>query len=578
MFDIQPCQKRDATLYTSLPPRIVRTVAGQDVSDAYQRACIRSWTKQGFNVVSLNSRAEIDVLEKIHSDITFQEVAGARPRIVDFVDAIRRSDNAFAGIINADCLLLGNESVVQLLLRGARNGLVLAERFNLRPKDGQVTGISCSGFDFVFMHRDSIAVFEFDDRITLGTPWWDYWFPLAFQQAGGKLFIPAAPILLHLDHPQNWSSENWFLQGRRTYAGLSKAAETAKFSLPFVRSPGGAELSDEEVHAFFVDSFSWLKKMSTPLEAEDHADLLLFSFLSALDRVPRELTDKETQIRQLSVEIASIETNLRRTEESLSDLKEPSADTNGARTASDLLSSERRFQVGESVNGTVAVVIPSRLEKGADGKPFLIRAIAAGHAQVASENVRLHFYIGVDSDAVVPAELQASPNVTFVYSHGRGQAAAVNAAADAAAAQDHDFIAFLEDDDRWEPNFLSWSLSALDDCDFVSSNQLEVDAEDRWLRVNDFPTPSGWIMTIALWRKVGPFDESLRWHVDNDWLGRLALSGARRVHLVESTAPASLQNCAQVRPWIANVLTQGGPSSAALRHLSARPLVRRMVH
>ena len=28
--------------------------------------------------------------------------------------------------------------------------------------------------------------------------------------------------------------------------------------------------------------------------------------------------------------------------------------------------------------------------------------------------------------------------------------------------QDHDIVALLEDDDRWEANFLSWSLSFLE--------------------------------------------------------------------------------------------------------------------
>jgi hypothetical protein len=50
------------------------------------------------------------------------------------------------------------------------------------------------------------------------------------------------------------------------------------------------------------------------------------------------------------------------------------------------------------------------------------------------------------------------------------------------------------------------------------------------------------------------------------------------VHLVEATAPITVQTCAQVRPWIANVLTQGGPRSVVRRHLSSRPLVQRTVH
>ncbi len=233
--------------------------------------------------------------------------------------------------------------------------------------------------------------------------------------------------------------------------------------------------------------------------------------------------------------------------------------------------------MSSSVDRSIAVVIPSRLEGGKGSKLFVEQAIEAAGMQAIPSGIRLSFLVGIDADAQVPPCFDRRPDVSFVRSRGRGQAAAINAAA-SAAAQNHDFIALLEDDDRWEPNFLAWALSFLDTCDFVSSNQLEIDAEGRCIRVNDFPTPSGWIMATDLWRTVGPFDESFRWHLDNDWLGRLAFSHANRVHLVEATAPIAVDSCAQVRPWIANVLTQGGPRSAVRRHLSSRPLVRRLVH
>jgi hypothetical protein len=247
-------------------------------------------------------------------------------------------------------------------------------------------------------------------------------------------------------------------------------------------------------------------------------------------------------------------------------------------TASDPGFSDRTVSAPESVSRTIAVVIPSRLGRRADGELFLNQAIAAARGQVVSENIRLEFYVGIDADAEVSPDYASLPGVTFIRSRGRGQSAAINAAAAAAATKDHNFIALLEDDDRWEPNFLAWTLSFLETCDFASSNQLEIDDEDHAIRVNDFPTPSGWIMSAELWRHIGGFDESLRWHVDNDWLGRLAMSGARRIHLVEATAPVTAENCAQVRPWIANVLNLGGPHSAVRRHLSSQPLVRRTVH
>jgi hypothetical protein len=78
MSGTQSIEKKDATLYTSLPPAAPRKLSGRDISGAYQRACVRSWRDLGFNVVSLNTRAEIDILAKIHSDVIFQETANDR--------------------------------------------------------------------------------------------------------------------------------------------------------------------------------------------------------------------------------------------------------------------------------------------------------------------------------------------------------------------------------------------------------------------------------------------------------------------------------------------------------------------
>ena len=94
----------------------------------------------------------------------------------------------------------------------------------------------------------------------------------------------------------------------------------------------------------------------------------------------------------------------------------------------------------------------------------------------------------------------------------------------------------------------------------------------------DFPTPSGWIMPAETLRRVGLFDPAMRWHLDNEWLGRLAEAGIPRCHLVERTAPVTLTYAAQTRPWIANVMRNGGPHVTVRRHMFLAPLIFRLVH
>jgi hypothetical protein len=222
----------------------------------------------------------------------------------------------------------------------------------------------------------------------------------------------------------------------------------------------------------------------------------------------------------------------------------------------------------------VLVVIPSRLKSDAAGELFLRRAVRSIAGQRLSRPVEIEISVGVDPGADA-SELGFAPFVRFFAASEAMQASALNAAA---KSLDHDFIAFLEDDDEWSDHFLDVALRALDSGDFVSSTQLEVNGRGEVICINDFPTPSGWIMHRGLWEAVGGFDESYRFHLDNEWLGRLAESGAKRTHLIESTAPLRPELVAILRPRLNLVLTNGGPNVRFRRHRFALPLVRRLVH
>ena len=137
--------------------------------------------------------------------------------------------------------------------------------------------------------------------------------------------------------------------------------------------------------------------------------------------------------------------------------------------------------------------------------------------------------IGINADATIPPNLAADTTLVFARSGGHSQAAALNAAAKLIAG---DLVAILEDDDQWHPQFLRYALGALAGADFASSTLLEIGPDQTVRCVNDFPTPSGWLVKRATWDAVGEFNERFRWHLDNEWLGRLAQKGHRRVPLL----------------------------------------------
>jgi glycosyltransferase involved in cell wall biosynthesis len=225
---------------------------------------------------------------------------------------------------------------------------------------------------------------------------------------------------------------------------------------------------------------------------------------------------------------------------------------------------------------TVDVIIPSRVR--ASQRQFVERAISSIAAQSASCGCIVSVIVAVDKGQAHELDgLAERFGVEIVESPcEHGQAASLNAAISRVHAQ---MVAFLEDDDQWLPAFLSTALRAMDaGARFVSSTQLEVDVHGNIIRINDFPTMSGWVMSSNVLDQVGSFDETYRLHLDNEWLGRLSLSEVTRCHLIEQTAPLDVNLLRQVRPWLFNVLNSGGRRSNLLRHDSPYPLVRRLVH
>jgi hypothetical protein len=74
------------------------------------------------------------------------------------------------------------------------------------------------------------------------------------------------------------------------------------------------------------------------------------------------------------------------------------------------------------------------------------------------------------------------------------------------------------------------------------------------------------------------FDESYRWHLDNEWLGRLAERAVQRCHLVEAAGPRTAAEIPPERPKLRVLPKDSLGQVEFVQHSLSLPLVRRLVH
>ena len=130
------------TLYTSVPPRLIRQTQLEDYGDLYQKECINSWKEAGFKIVSFNPDCEIDALLGKGYDVEFVSngSSGNRTKIGTFLSAIRDFGENVAGIINADCFLMNPGVAIGNVLKATEGSIILLERLDIDPKTMRATG------------------------------------------------------------------------------------------------------------------------------------------------------------------------------------------------------------------------------------------------------------------------------------------------------------------------------------------------------------------------------------------------------------------------------------------------------
>ena len=216
----------------------------------------------------------------------------------------------------------------------------------------------------------------------------------------------------------------------------------------------------------------------------------------------------------------------------------------------------------------LTVIIPSRTHDKQNS--FLKKATNSIFKQNIIKKFDLTILVAIDKgSSLKKIGLEKKQNIRFIESDGNSQAAALNAGIQETLGKSG-FVSILEDDDEWLPEFLFFAREALNNFDFVSSNQGQFNEDGNFLNIFDFPTPSGWFMHVKTLEKVGNFNETFKWHLDNEWLGRLAETKSSRLHLIESNA--------QKRPELQKLVNFSLGFSKIGSHTLSKPLIKRIMH
>jgi hypothetical protein len=182
--------------------------------------CISSWHRSGHQVVSVNTRSEIDVVRKMFPKVRFIETLKStkpinnRPLvfIYDALTLVKNEGHTRFAICNGDVIISCNISGIDI----PDESCLYSSRIDI-DDDKSVAGKLFPGIDY--FNFDNIYLEKMiPNYFAFGLPWWDYWLPLQAKLLNMDLHRltthEGAPILLHKKHREAWNPNDLCNMGR----------------------------------------------------------------------------------------------------------------------------------------------------------------------------------------------------------------------------------------------------------------------------------------------------------------------------------------------------------------------------
>ncbi len=179
-----------------------------------QENAVNSWLKLGFEVVSLNVYAEIDILKDHFRNIQFVEVKRSainkygKPYIYfdDILAYFQEIDSQICGIVNSDIRLL-NPNLKNIIQAEAPGSFLYGSRIEIQSLENLNGAMLESGFDFFFFDREIISCYP-QEEFCLGQQMWDWWAVLNPMAHGIPIKKIMGEFAYHVTHPQKWERDS----------------------------------------------------------------------------------------------------------------------------------------------------------------------------------------------------------------------------------------------------------------------------------------------------------------------------------------------------------------------------------
>jgi hypothetical protein len=204
-------------LYTSIPPKVIRFVEGEDVGQAWTQMCVNSWRETGYNIYSINSAKESTTVAALYPGINIIETERdgsdkvGRPLVYvsDIISAAKQANEPTFALVNADIMFLKDAAAILKNWEPAA-GFAYSTRLDIDDLKGNNPRLH-GGVDFLILRTADVLELSLPD-ILFGTPWWDYWLPCSLNCRGVKgrrLSVNNQPVIAHLFHDERWSHSDF---------------------------------------------------------------------------------------------------------------------------------------------------------------------------------------------------------------------------------------------------------------------------------------------------------------------------------------------------------------------------------